>query len=134
MQQNAFSELAQKVEPIAFNFFSMLVVDLMHEFELGVFKAVFVRTVRRDCGGPEEGWGYERQNVGKRRRCQGNGRRTKGRRICRLTRPGAEEGRSTEGASPTGWTRARRRVGDGAEILGGANTRRGKSAEVGRRS
>ncbi|VDC05049.1 unnamed protein product [Peniophora sp. CBMAI 1063] len=43
--QNAFSVL-QIPGIIAFNFFSMLVVDLMHEFELGVFKNVFIQLMR----------------------------------------------------------------------------------------
>ena len=29
-----------------FNFFSLLVVDLLHEFELGVWKAVFTHLMR----------------------------------------------------------------------------------------
>ena len=36
--QNAFSE---KLYPLGFNLFLMLVVDFLHEFELGVWKAVF---------------------------------------------------------------------------------------------
>ncbi|KIK32395.1 hypothetical protein CY34DRAFT_101573 [Suillus luteus UH-Slu-Lm8-n1] len=40
---NAFSE---KLECLAFNLFCMLVVDLMHEFELGVWKALFVHLLR----------------------------------------------------------------------------------------
>ncbi|KAG2055844.1 hypothetical protein BDR06DRAFT_1044714 [Suillus hirtellus] len=32
--------------PLGFNFFPMLVVDLLHEFELGVFKAVFKHLIR----------------------------------------------------------------------------------------
>ncbi|THH19983.1 hypothetical protein EUX98_g8669 [Antrodiella citrinella] len=43
---NAFSDFAQKVLPVTFNFFVMLVVDLMHEFELGVWKAVFTHLIR----------------------------------------------------------------------------------------
>ncbi|THH26439.1 hypothetical protein EUX98_g7748, partial [Antrodiella citrinella] len=43
---NAFSEFAQKILPFAFNFFSMLVVDFMHEFELGVWKAIFIHLIR----------------------------------------------------------------------------------------
>jgi len=38
-QQNAFSD---RLAGLGFNFFLMLVVDLMHEFELGVWKAIFV--------------------------------------------------------------------------------------------
>ncbi|GBE78097.1 hypothetical protein SCP_0109790 [Sparassis crispa] len=40
---NAFSE---KLSPLGFNLFGMLVVDLMHEFELGVWKAVFTHLIR----------------------------------------------------------------------------------------
>lgn len=42
-RQNAFSK---KLGEFGFNLFSMLVVDLMHEFELGVWKAVFIHLVR----------------------------------------------------------------------------------------
>ena len=41
--QNAFSE---KLGPRGFNMFLMLVVDLMHEFELGVWKALFIHLLR----------------------------------------------------------------------------------------
>lgn len=41
--QNAFS---QKLSPLGFNLFPMLVVDLMHEFELGVWKAFFIHLLR----------------------------------------------------------------------------------------
>ena len=37
--QNAFSD---KLSPLNFNMFEMLVVDLMHEVELGVWKAMFI--------------------------------------------------------------------------------------------
>ena len=37
--QNAF---AKKLGPLGFNRYDMLVVDLMHEFELGVWKALFI--------------------------------------------------------------------------------------------
>ncbi|KIK94750.1 hypothetical protein PAXRUDRAFT_142242, partial [Paxillus rubicundulus Ve08.2h10] len=37
--QNAFSE---KLSPHGFNLFLMLIVDLLHEFELGVWKAIFI--------------------------------------------------------------------------------------------
>jgi hypothetical protein len=37
--QNAFSS---KLEPFAFNTFGMLAVDLTHEVELSVWKAVFI--------------------------------------------------------------------------------------------
>jgi hypothetical protein len=41
--QNAFSD---RLAPLGFNFFPMLVVDLMHEFELGVWKALFIHLLR----------------------------------------------------------------------------------------
>jgi hypothetical protein len=41
--QNAFS---QNLSPFGFNFFSLFVVDLMHEFELGVWKALFIHLLR----------------------------------------------------------------------------------------
>jgi hypothetical protein len=41
--QNAFS---CKLTEFGFSLFSMLVVDLMHEFELGVWKAVFIHLLR----------------------------------------------------------------------------------------
>jgi len=41
--QNAFSE---KLSPLEFNMFPMLVVDLLHEFEIGVWKAVFIHLLR----------------------------------------------------------------------------------------
>ena len=37
--QNAFSD---KLSPLGFNHFQMFVVDLMHEFELGVWKSLFI--------------------------------------------------------------------------------------------
>jgi len=40
--QNAFSRL----RPLGFNLFDMLVVDLMHEFELGIWKALFIHLLR----------------------------------------------------------------------------------------
>ncbi|KAI0037921.1 hypothetical protein FA95DRAFT_1585536 [Auriscalpium vulgare] len=40
---NAFSE---RLSPFGFDLFPMLVVDLMHEFELGVWKAVFTHLIR----------------------------------------------------------------------------------------
>jgi hypothetical protein len=43
MFQNAFS---RKLSPLGFNFFLMLVVDLLHEFELGVWKALFIHLLR----------------------------------------------------------------------------------------
>ncbi|KAI0080905.1 hypothetical protein K474DRAFT_1576474, partial [Panus rudis PR-1116 ss-1] len=41
--KNAFSE---KLSDLGFNLFTMLVVDLMHEFELGVWKATFMHLIR----------------------------------------------------------------------------------------
>jgi hypothetical protein len=41
--QNAFSTRLSK---FGFNFYSMFVVDLLHEFELGVWKAVFTHLMR----------------------------------------------------------------------------------------
>ena len=37
--QNAFSE---RLSPFGFNLFAMFVVDLMHEFELGVWRDLFI--------------------------------------------------------------------------------------------
>ena len=41
--QNAFS---RKLSQFGFNFFNMLVVDLMHEVEIGVWKAIFIHLLR----------------------------------------------------------------------------------------
>lgn len=41
--QNAFSE---RLSSLGFDFHSMLVPDLLHEFELGVWKAVFTHLIR----------------------------------------------------------------------------------------
>lgn len=41
--QNAFSE---KLSPFGFNLFAMLVVDLMHEFELGIWRMLFIHLLR----------------------------------------------------------------------------------------
>ena len=41
--QNAFSA---RLGQFGFNFFQMLVVDLLHEFELGVWKALFTHLLR----------------------------------------------------------------------------------------
>jgi hypothetical protein len=41
--QNAFSH---RLTPLGFDPFTMLVVDLMHEFELGVWKALFIHLLR----------------------------------------------------------------------------------------
>jgi len=48
--QNAFSTRLSK---FGFNYFSMVVVDLLHEFELGVWKAVFAHLIclLYACGG-----------------------------------------------------------------------------------
>ncbi|KAF8074943.1 hypothetical protein FPV67DRAFT_1408331 [Lyophyllum atratum] len=40
---NAFSE---RLSDLGFNLYSMLVVDLLHEFELGVWRALFIQLVR----------------------------------------------------------------------------------------
>ena len=41
--KNAFSD---KLSALGFNLFLMLVVDLLHEFELGVWKAIFTHLLR----------------------------------------------------------------------------------------
>ena len=41
--QNAFAET---LGPLGLDNFSMLVVDLMHKFELGVWKAIFTHLIR----------------------------------------------------------------------------------------
>ena len=41
--QNAFSS---RLSDFGVNFYSMFVVDLLHEFELGVWKAVFTHLMR----------------------------------------------------------------------------------------
>jgi len=41
--QNAFSERLSKY---GFDFHSMFVVDMLHEFELGVWKAIFTHLLR----------------------------------------------------------------------------------------
>ncbi|KIJ14904.1 hypothetical protein PAXINDRAFT_78160 [Paxillus involutus ATCC 200175] len=43
--RNAFSEQLSEFHP-SFNFFVMFVVDLLHEFELGVWKAIFTHLMR----------------------------------------------------------------------------------------
>ena len=43
ISQNAFSE---RLSRFGFNFFSIFLVDFMHEFELGVWKKVFVHLLR----------------------------------------------------------------------------------------
>ena len=47
MHQNAFSE---RLGHYGFNMFNMVVVDLLHEVELGVWKAIFIHLLRiLDC-------------------------------------------------------------------------------------
>ena len=41
--ENAFS---QRLSALGFNFFSIFVPDLLHEFELGVWKALFTHLLR----------------------------------------------------------------------------------------
>jgi len=41
--QNAFSDRLSK---LGFNHFAMLMVDLMHEIEIGVWKALFIHLLR----------------------------------------------------------------------------------------
>lgn len=41
--QNAFS---MRLCALKFDFYLMLVVDLLHEFELGVWKAIFIHLLR----------------------------------------------------------------------------------------
>ena len=41
--QNAFLD---KLSLLGFNHFQMLMVDLMHEFELGVWKSLFIHLLR----------------------------------------------------------------------------------------
>ena len=43
ISQNAFSE---RLSRFGFNFFSIFLVDFMHEFELGVWKKVFIHLLR----------------------------------------------------------------------------------------
>ncbi|KAF8233561.1 hypothetical protein L208DRAFT_1265942, partial [Tricholoma matsutake] len=40
---NAFAE---KLGPLGFDPYPMLIVDLMHEFELGVWKATFIHIIQ----------------------------------------------------------------------------------------
>jgi len=40
---NAFSE---KLSPLGFNVFLMLAIDLLHEFKLGIWKAIFTHLIR----------------------------------------------------------------------------------------
>ncbi|KAF9241995.1 hypothetical protein BU15DRAFT_28763, partial [Melanogaster broomeanus] len=46
--RNAFSEQLSEFHP-SFNFFAMFIVDLLHEFELGVWKAIFTHLMRILC-------------------------------------------------------------------------------------
>ena len=41
--QNAFSE---RLLPFGVNYYEMFVVDILHEFELGVWKAMFMHILR----------------------------------------------------------------------------------------
>lgn len=41
--QNAFSD---RLSPYGFNLYKMLLPDLMHEFELGVWRAIFIHLLR----------------------------------------------------------------------------------------
>jgi hypothetical protein len=41
--ENTFSA---KLGPLGFNFYQMLLVDLLHEFVLGVWKALFIHLIR----------------------------------------------------------------------------------------
>lgn len=43
MKQNAFSK---KLSSYGFNLYPMLVVDLMHEYELGVWRSLFIHLLR----------------------------------------------------------------------------------------
>ena len=48
--QNAFS---RKLGPLGFDLFPMLVVDLMHEIESGVWRTIFIHLLRMlDCTNP----------------------------------------------------------------------------------
>jgi hypothetical protein len=41
--QNAFSK---KLAPLGFNLYPMLVIDILHDFELGIWKALFIHLLR----------------------------------------------------------------------------------------
>jgi hypothetical protein len=43
MSQNAFSD---RLGPLGFSIFCALVVDLLHEFEIGVWKMLFIHLLR----------------------------------------------------------------------------------------
>ena len=45
-QKNAFSEFSNRLYRFKFNFYQLLVPDLLHEFELGIWKAIFVHLIR----------------------------------------------------------------------------------------
>ncbi|KAF8816480.1 hypothetical protein BYT27DRAFT_7077235, partial [Phlegmacium glaucopus] len=44
--RNAFSDFASRLGKFEFNFYQLLAPDLLHEFELGVWKAVFTHLIR----------------------------------------------------------------------------------------
>ena len=44
--KNAFSEFSNRLYRFKFNFYELVVPDLLHEFELGVWKAIFVHLIR----------------------------------------------------------------------------------------
>jgi hypothetical protein len=47
MDQNAFSLFSEKLEPdLHLDMFSLFVVDLMHDFELGFWKDLFIQLLR----------------------------------------------------------------------------------------
>jgi hypothetical protein len=49
--QNAFSD---RLSAFGFNLFLMLLVDLLHEFELGVWRAIFIHLIRLlECAGKD---------------------------------------------------------------------------------
>jgi len=43
LHQNAFSD---RLYPLGYDFFSMFVVDLMHDFELGDWRMLFIHLLR----------------------------------------------------------------------------------------
>ena len=45
-QKNAFSEFLNCVYRFKFNFYQLLVPNLLHEFELGIWKAIFVHLIQ----------------------------------------------------------------------------------------
>ena len=55
---------SDKLAPLSFNMFEMLVVDLMHEVELGVWKAVFIHMLRLlDCQNESLKYELDRRQV-----------------------------------------------------------------------